>query len=138
MVTRRFGLGLQIHSGGTRGQGQRAALFGLGVEGQWELARHLAIRGGVGLDTVSITTVAGGDDSARGTVGSGYSLGVSYDWFFTRGQSGGWAVTPVAQARYVPGDTQVLVGTVGVELSWWSGLPRNQLELPPSEAFKPK
>jgi hypothetical protein len=138
MVTRRFGLGLQIHFGGAGGQGQQAGLFGLAVEGQWELARHLAVRGGVGLDTVSIATVGGGDDSARGTVGSGYLLGLSYDWFFTRRSTGGWALTPVAQARLVPGNTYALVGTVGVEISFWTGLPRNQLDLPPAEAFKPK
>ncbi len=138
MVTRRFGLGLQIHAGGAGGQGQHAGLFGLAVEGQWEAARQLAVRGGVGLDTVSISTVVGGDKSARGTVGSGFFLGLSYDSFFTRRQSGGWAVTPVAQARFVPGTTAALVGTVGVEISYWTGLPRNQLDLPPSEAFKPK
>jgi hypothetical protein len=138
MVTRRFGLGLQIHSGATGGQGQQVGLIGLAIEGQWELARHLAVRGGVGLDTVSIATVGGGDDSARGTVGSGYVLGLSYDWFFTRRQTGGWAATPVAQLRLVPGKTDALVGTLGVEISFWTGLPRNQLELPPSEAFKPK
>jgi hypothetical protein len=138
MVTRRFGLGLQVHSGGAGGQGQQAGLFGLSVEGQWELARNLAVRGGVGLDTVSIATVGGGDDSARGTVGSGYFLGLSYDWSFTRRQTGGWALTPVAQARFIPGDTQGLVGTIGVEITYWTGLPRNQLDLPPSEAFGPK
>ena len=138
MVTRRFGLGLQIHYGGTRGQGQKTGLSGLSAEGQWELARHLAVRGGVGLDAVSIATADGGDDSARGTVGAGYFLGLGYDWFFTRRSTGGWALTPVAQARFVPGDTHALVGTVGVELSYWTGLPRNQLDLPPSEAFTPR
>jgi hypothetical protein len=138
MVTRRFGLGLQIHFGGTDGQGQQAGLFGLSVEGQWELARHLAVRGGVGLDVVSIATVGASDESLRGTVGSGYFLGLSYDWFFTRRLTGGWALTPVAQARFVPGDNSGLIGTVGVEISYWTGLPRNQLDLPPSEAFKPK
>ncbi len=138
MVTRRFALGLQIHFGGAGGQGQQAGLFGLAVEAQWELVRHLAMRGGVGLDSVSIATVAGGDDSARGTVGSGYLLGLSYDWFFTRRSTGGWAVTPIVQARFVPGDTHTLVGSVGVEITHWTGLPRNQLDLPPSEAFKPK
>ena len=138
MVTRRFGLGLQLHYGGSSGQGQRATLYGLTVEGQWELARHLAVRGGVGLDAVSIATVGATDDSVRGAAGAGYLLGVSYDWFFTRRQTGGWAVTPVAQVRLVPGKTDGLVGTVGVEISYWTGLPRNQLDLPPSEAFKPR
>jgi hypothetical protein len=139
MLTRRFGLGLQIHSGGAKGQGQTASLFGLGVEGQFELVRQLTVRGGVGLDVVSIATAAGGDEKLRGTVGSGYFLGLSYDWFFTRRMTGGWAVTPVVEARFVPGTTTTaFIGTVGVEITYWTGLPRNQLDLPPSEAFKVK
>jgi hypothetical protein len=47
------------------------------------------------------------------------------------------ALTPRLEARLVPGsDTKVLVGVVGFEICWWSGLPRNQLELPASEAYK--
>jgi hypothetical protein len=135
LVTRRFGLGLQFHVGATGGQGQRATLYGLTLEGQWELARNLAVRGGVGLDAVSITSVDGSDEAARGTAGAGYLLGLSYDWFLTHRRSGGWAVTPVVQARLVPGKVDAFVGTVGVELTFWTGLPRNQLDLPPSEAF---
>jgi hypothetical protein len=28
------------------------------------------------------------------------------------------------------------MGLIGVQLSYWTGLPRNQLDLPPSEAFQ--
>ena len=140
LITRRFGLGLQIHFGGTKGEGQHASTFGLSIEGQWELVRHLALRGGTGLDVVSISTVAGGSgESLRGTVGAGYFLGLSYDWFFTHRLTGGWAVTPVMTARLVPGTTTTaFLGTVGVEITYWTGLPRNQLDLPPAEAFKVK
>jgi hypothetical protein len=48
LITRRFGLGLQINSGSTSGQGQKAAAGGLELEAQWELARNLAAYGGVG------------------------------------------------------------------------------------------
>ena len=140
LITRRFGLGLNIHSGGTKGDGQQAGTFGLSIEGQWELVRHLAVRGGTGLDVVSISTVgAGSSESLRGTVGAGYFLGVSYDWIFTKRLTGGWAVTPLLQVRFIPGTTTTaFLGTVGVEITYWTGLPRNQLDLPPSEAFKVK
>jgi hypothetical protein len=42
------------------------------------------------------------------------------------------------RARFDPGDTLALIGTVGIELSWWTGLPRNQLDLPPADAFQRK
>jgi len=137
LVTRRFGLGLQFHFGSAKGDGQTASTFGMELEGQWELVRNLALHAGAGVDTLSIRTdgVTGG--SLRGTAGAGYILGLDYSWFFTHRLTGGWAVTPRIEARFVPGDTaSAFTATLGVELAWWSGLPRNQLELPPSEAFK--
>jgi len=137
LVTRRLGLGLQFHFGTAKGDGQTASLFGMELEGQWELARNLVIHAGTGVDTISIRADGVMNASLRGTAGAGYILGLDYSWFFTHRLTGGWAVTPRLEARFVPGDTaSAFVGTVGVELAWWSGLPRNQLELPPSEAFK--
>jgi len=138
MVTRRFGMGLLIHSGGAKGDGQTAGTFGLELEGQWELVKNLALHGGVGVDTFQVTADDGKDKSLRGTAGSGYMLGAGYSWFFTHRLTGGWAATPRVEFRFVPGTTtQTFTTLVGVELCWWSGLPRNQLELPPSEAYKP-
>ena len=92
--------------------------------------------GGAGIDIVSLSSKNGTDKSTRGTVGSGYFLGASYDWFFTHRLTGGWALTPTVEARYVPGDTaSAFVGIVGLQIVYWTGLPRNQLELPPGEAF---
>ena len=137
LVTRRFGLGLQFHFGSAKGDGQTASTFGMELEGQWELVRNLVLHAGAGVDTLSIRTDGVSGGSLRGTAGAGYILGLDYSWFFTHRLTGGWAVTPRLEARFVPGDTaSAFVGTLGVELAWWSGLPRNQLELPPSEAFK--
>jgi len=137
LVTRRFGLGLQFHFGTAKGDGQTASLFGMELEGQWELVRNLVIHAGTGVDTISIRADGVKNASLRGTAGAGYILGLDYSWFFTHRLTGGWAVTPRIEARFVPGDTaSAFVGTLGVELAWWSGLPRNQLELPPSEAFQ--
>jgi hypothetical protein len=139
MVTRRFGLGLQVHTGAGKGDAQTAATFGLELEAQWALRPRLAVHASAGVDTFSVRADDGKDKSLRGAAGSGYSLGLSYSWFFTHHLSGGWALTPRIDARLVPGsDTKVLVGVVGFEIAWWSGLPRNQLELPSSEAYKVK
>lgn len=139
MVTRRFGLGLQVHNGAGKGDAQTAATFGLELEAQWALRPRLAIHASAGVDTFSVRADTGKDKSLRGTAGSGYALGLSYSWFFTHRLSGGWALTPRLDVRLVPGsDTKVLVGVVGLEIAWWSGLPRNQLELPASEAYKVK
>jgi len=137
LVTRRFGLGLRFHFGTAKGDGQSASTFGMELEGQWELIRNFSIHGGAGIDTISIRADAGKNPSLRGTAGSGYFLGLGYSWFFTHRLTGGWAVTPRLEARLAPGTTtSAFIGLAGVELCWWSGLPRNQLELPASEAFK--
>ena len=139
MVTRRFGLGLQVHNGAAKGDGQTASTFGFGLEAEWEIARRLAVHGSAGVDTISVRADDGKDKSLRGTAGSGYSLGVSYGWFLTHRLSGGWALTPRFDVRYVPGTTSSALSTVlSLQISWWSGLPRNQLELPASEAYKVK
>jgi hypothetical protein len=137
LVTRHFGLGLQIHFGNTAGEGQKASIGGLGVEGQWELARNLALFGGAGLDVVSLSNANAPNPTTRGTVGSGYFLALGYDWFFTHRLTGGWAATPTVEARFVPGSTtSAFIGLIGVQLTYFAGLPRNQLDLPPGEAFK--
>jgi hypothetical protein len=137
LVTRRLGLGLQFHSGAATGQGQQATFGGLSMEGQFALAGNLALYGGIGIDVVSLSSQHKEDKTTRGAVGSGYYLGASYDWFFTRWLTGGFAVAPTIEARFVPGDTASgFIAVVGLQVVYWTGLPRNQLELPPGEAFK--
>lgn len=138
LLTRRFGMGLFLDVGGSAKEKRTAGLIGFGLDLQFELARNLATRGGFGLGVVTLTNDADPDEKLRGSYGASYFLGLSYDWFWNRSRlTGGWAVTPVIQARAIPGDPVVsLMGFFGVELSYWTGLPRHQLELPESEAYK--
>jgi hypothetical protein len=139
LVTRRFGLGLSVENGSTSGSGQKAGITALGLEANWELLHNLAVRGGVGIGFVSLHDPSNPDESAtRGVTGSWYSLGVAYDFFpMKKRLTGGPSITPTVQARFVPGgDTSAFVAYFGVELGWWTGLPRNQLELPDAEAWK--
>lgn len=140
LVTRRLGIGLSLESGSTSGSGQKASLTALGLEGSWAIWRNLALRGGVGIGFMRLQNPADPTESStRGAGGSWYSLGVSYDWFPAHHRlTGGFSITPTVQARFVPGsDTDGFITFFGVELGYWTGLPRNQLELPPSEAWRP-
>jgi hypothetical protein len=138
LLTRRFGLGLQIDFGGAKNGPESATTFGLSMAAQWELVRHLAVHGGVGLGVVSLSDSRDPDAPLRGAVGAGYFLGASYDWFpWKRRLTGGLAFAPMAQARLIPGETVTsVIFLTGVEITWWTGLPRNQLDLPVSEAYK--
>jgi hypothetical protein len=136
LLTRRFGLGLQIDSGSTKKDTHTSSMFSLGLEGQWELARNLAVHGGAGLGVVSINDPDDTTDEARGAFGASYLLGLSYDWFLTRRSTGGWAITPHVKAGFIPGEnTKSLLLLFGVEIAYWTGLPSNQLELPAGEGY---
>ena len=124
-------------AGGKKGN-KLSSLFGIGVEGQWEVAQNLAVRGDVGFGIVSIMDTVDKKAKTKGTYSAAYGLGLSYDWFPSGSRpSGGWAITPLVQGRLVPGDSFTsVVGLIGVELSYWTGLPPNQLELPEAEAYQ--
>jgi hypothetical protein len=136
LVTRRFGLGLRFDGGGAARGPHKAALAGLAIEGQWELASNLAVHGSVGLGVVSLTDDSDPDHKRRATAGAGYTLWLGYDWFPGRRLTGGFAVTPVAGVRLIPGSSvTALVGLVGVDITYWTGLPREQLQLSPGESW---
>jgi len=141
LVTRRFGLGLMIEQGGTSGDGQKATVAALGVEASWAIVRNLAVRGGVGVGFMRLQNPSDPfESSTRGVTGTWYSLGLAYDLFLSKTRlTGGFAITPVVAARLVPGgDSSGYVTFFGADFTWWTGLPRNQLDLPPSEAWRTK
>jgi hypothetical protein len=137
LLTERFGLGLQIAVGAATKGSQLASTFGLGLETHFELARNLAAHAGIGLGVLQLTDSEDKDEGLRGTVGAEYVLGLSYAWYPFRGrQSGGFSVTPTVQTRFIPGTSASGVAILlGVDIGWWTGLPRHQLQLPESEAY---
>ena len=137
LLSRRFGLGLSLDSGGGSKSGRSFSLFGLGVEGQMEVAHNLALHAEVGFGVISLDPVRPGDD-VRGSYGGAFTAGATYDYFLWPHASGGWAVTPGVWLRALPGSPVTSYSAfLGVSLSYWSGLPRSHLELPPSRAFAP-
>jgi hypothetical protein len=136
LVTRRFGLGLRIDAGGAAKGPQKSTLVGLGIEAQWEVARNLALHSALGLGVASLKDDRDTDPKLHGSDGAGYTLWLSYEWFTDRRRSGGWAPSPMVGVRFLPGSTvSALVALVGVDLTFWTGLPRSQLQLPPGEAW---
>ena len=111
MMTKRFGLGLQIDFGGSAKGPEKASVTGLSMAAQWELLHNFAVHGGVGLGVIQLTDDRDPDAGLRGAVGTGYFLGLSYDWFpLKRRLTGGFAVTPMAQARLIPAATSTAPG----------------------------
>jgi len=134
MLTRRLGVGLQIDTSGVSGDGVTASLLGFGLGGQVEIARNLALHAGIGLGVLSVDDPE--EDELSGGYGAAYSLALTYDWFPVTRRTGGWAFTPGLRLRAVPSNTIDAFGLMlGLEITYWSGLPRNQLALPDSEAY---
>lgn len=139
LITRRFSLGFAIEASATRGDGQKGSSTALALEAGFAIAGNLALRGGVGVGFMQLKNPNDPMESAlRGAGGSYFALGASYDLFVGQKRlTGGLALTPVVQARYIPGsDTTGIIMFVGVDLSYWTGLPLNQLDLPPGEAWR--
>jgi hypothetical protein len=137
LITRRIGLGLRIDFAGGRKGHDQASMFDLSAETQLLLAPNLAAHLGMGLGVIELKDRVDPDAELRGGLGAAYTLGLSYAWFPPNARrSGGLSVTPMLQAHFIPGDGATsFTGLLGVELGWWTGLPRNQLQLPESEAY---
>ncbi len=138
MVTDDFGLGLSLGMGGAGKESEVASLFDLGAEGQWELATNLALHGGVGFGVITVSDEDKPNEDLRGSFGGAYSVGLSYDWFpFKPRLTGGWGFRPVATAQFLPNDpVSAMIFTLGVEVVYWKGLPKNELNLPPGEGYE--
>ena len=139
MFTSRFSLGLRLGFLGGSKSGTTTALAGLQIESAYRLWKNLAVTAGVGAGYASVTREkpADPDDKQRGAYGALYVLDLSYDFFpYKRTFSGGFAITPKVGARALPGDPiDAMAIVVGIDFIWWTGLPKNQLDLPPDRAF---
>ncbi len=138
MLTDWAGRGLRLDLGQARAGDWRAALGGIGVDAQLAPWRGLALHAGAGVGYWQATDRRDPDAPARGTGGAYYSAGVTYDVFLTgAGRSGGVAVTPGVFVKYLPGsDYRSVVLWGGLELSLWSGLPREKLALEGDAAYR--
>ncbi len=138
LLTRRLGLGLQLSVGNSNSDAQHAGAFGLGLETHFELATNLAAHAAVGLGVLQLTDDREKDEPLQGTVGAEYVLAVSYAFYpFHARRSGGFSLTPTLQSRFLPGTSAAGVSILlGIEVGWWTGLPRNQLQLPEGEAYQ--
>lgn len=128
MLTDRWGLGLAIEDGSGSRRGITTGIAGLTLEAQARLWRHLSAHAGFGLGAAVAKDPARIGDETHGSYGSLLTATLSYDGFFTRRPSGGWAITPAFSLRAVPGDdVSAIAGVATVSLTWWSGLPAREL-----------
>jgi hypothetical protein len=119
---------------------QYVALVGhVSLEVQVRPVEPLFVRASVGFGFTDFTRRESGVDKPLGRIGGSYGVAVGWDFYpaHDEGDSGGLAISPVVWFEAGPSDEfTTLAGGIGIEISWWTGLPREQLDLPVDEAFE--
>lgn len=133
-----FDLGIGLGAGAVYEDAYRAVLGHVSLETQLRPSDLLFIRLGIGMGFADVTRTQKGIEKVVGRFGADFTVAVGYDFFpGHKGQSGGFAITPVVGFTAGPGDILGTYGVfVGIEISFWTGLPKDQLDLPMDEAYR--
>jgi hypothetical protein len=117
----------------------RATLGHFGFELKWRVWNHLFLRPGIGFGFADPTRQRKGLVRIIPAVAGHYSIAFGYDFFVRKRAigSGGLALTPMAWFSANNGTSLAAVqGGIGFEVTWWTGLPKNQLALPVKDAYR--
>ncbi len=139
-LTRWMDLGISGGASVAKGDHLRLIHGHFGVEATIKPTRFLALGVLAGMGFADFSRLKSGMDAVTGRFGATYGFTVAYDFF--PGQrhdpyrSGGLAITPVLGVHLGPADvTAVYSMFLGLSITWWTGLPKNRLDLPVEEAF---
>jgi len=136
-VTDWLDLGVAFALGSTQGKEQDALSLGrFTIHSQWYVSRRWFLQAGFGA-----TKGQGADpedlEQSRGRYGDVYLAGLGTHLYLSdAARSGGWVLSPVLTLEVGPDPTFTTTALwLGLEVSWWSGLSRDKLELPVGEAY---
>lgn len=133
-----FDLGIGIGVGSTVEEGYRAIIGHLSLETQFRPLEPLFVRLGIGMGFADVSRTEKGLEEVIGRFGADFTVAIGYDFFPGKeGQSGGFAISPVVGFRAGPANlTSTYAVFVGIEISFWTGLSKDQLNLPMEEAYR--
>jgi hypothetical protein len=136
-VTSWLDLGIAISGASTRGDEGDAMDYGsLRVQSQVYPLQQWFVRGGFG-PHFAVGTDPEDPEYDRGTYGAVFEFGTGVNIFLSdANESGGWVLTPVL-THEIGSDAEFMTYAIalGVEISWWSGLDRDKLDLSIDEAY---
>jgi hypothetical protein len=110
----------------------------LSIEAQFRPVEPLAIRIYGGFGVTDPYRRLQGAPKLVGRVGGTYGAAIGWDFFPAHDpkRSGGFAVTPFVWFEGSPDPNfATVMGGVGIEITFWTGLAKNELILPDDEAF---
>ena len=133
-------LGLTGGFSAAKGDDLRLLHGHFGMDATFKPTRFLALGFQAGMGFADFTRQKKGMEKVIGRFGATYGFTVAYDFFpgsrSNPYQSGGLSLTPVAGVHIGPGSaTSVYSVFIGISVSWWTGLPKNRLDLPVDQAF---
>ncbi len=137
-LTDRVALGLDLGAGsGTNGE--RTLLYGrFALEVKVRVFDNWFVRPSIGFGFADFYRKEASQKKILGTLSGEYAVSLGYDFFVHKKpyNSGGVALSPIL---WVSGGNGInlhhLAGGVGVEITLWNGLDKNQLVLPEKNAF---
>ena len=131
-------VGLDIGASGAFEKKWTAVLARLAIEAQIRPVGPLFIRLYGGFGATDVSRRVHGAAKITGRVGGTYGVAVGWELYpgHDPRRSGGLAVAPFVFFEASPDSTfaSLAVG-VGFEITWWTGLSKNELVLPDDEAF---
>lgn len=137
-VTTWMDLGVVLELGSVVAGDRSGGLVSFGFDWTIRPVRTLFFRVSPAIGFNQLSAVARSDNTANtfGTV-VGLTMGYALFPFYKPKQSGGFAVSPVVHFSAVQpfNDSAAYWMLAGLEINWWSGLPREQLDVPLQEVF---
>jgi hypothetical protein len=138
-ITENLALGVSLGTVYTLNSNYAAVIGHFGIELKWRFSGNLFVRPLIGFGLGDLSRRKSRLKKIIPAVTGTYSAAFGYDHFIEvrRWGSGGFAVTPIVWFGAKNGTSlTVLQGGIGVEITWWTGLPKNQLQLPLDAAYE--
>ncbi len=138
-IAENLALGLNVAAGFERNRDRTLLVGQFGIELKWRFYRSFFVRPALGFGFTDPTRRKQDLEKILPGVTGSYSIEFGYDYFASvRGSgSGGLALNPVffVNAKNGTSLTAVQWG-IGIEVTFWTGLPKNQLILPVEKAYE--
>jgi hypothetical protein len=137
-VTTWMDLGLAVDLGFVLGSERTGTLGSFGIDWTLRPIKTLFFRVSPAIGVNQLSAVKNSDNSAN-IFGAALGLTVGYAWFpfYRPKESGGFALSPIVRLSSVQAFTDSAAYWVlgGLEITWWTGLPKRQLDLPLKDVY---
>lgn len=139
-INRWFDLGIAGGTSVAKGNNYRLIHGNFGLDATFKPTEFWSMGFQAGLGFADFSRTQSGMETITGRFGATYGFKVAYDFFLGGNRdvykSGGWALSPYLGTHIGPGNVSSVYSIfMGISINYWTGLPKNRLDLPPERAF---